>query len=455
MKRHELLYLKKWYDKKNRKPLIIRGARQVGKSTLVRHFAKEMKLDLIEINLELVRLKSLNLLSSSIIFEINQEIESLKNKRITENSLIFFDEIQQAPLLIPLLRYYYEEMPQLSIICAGSLLDFALEDHTFSMPVGRIEFMHLGPLKFSEFLESRKESQQLIDQVNEAFPILKKYQYDQLLKLFKVYLYVGGMPEAIKVYNETHSPNLVRDVHRSIIQTYKNDFAKYSSKKQLPRIEYIFDLLPQHIGKKVQYSKITQEYDARKIKQILNLFKLAKLIHFCYHTNASGLPLSSQKDFNTFKIYFLDIGLLHYMQGLNWREINDYSEISLLTKGLSAEQFAAQHLAYINGCQEEPELFYWLRDKTSGKAELDFLISQSNKIIPIEIKSGKTGTLKSLFHFVNEKKISEAYRFDLKDRSHEKETIEKSFENFLMHNWPLPLIEHLNKMNISQNEETF
>jgi predicted AAA+ superfamily ATPase len=455
MYRNDINSLKQWYQKKNRKPLIIRGARQVGKSTLVRLFAKELNLELIEVNLEVIKLKSLQEIGKSTILEINQELESIKNIKITEKSLIFFDEIQQAPLLIPLLRYYFETMPHISVIAAGSLLDFVLEDHTFSMPVGRIEFLHLGPLKFLEFVASNDENNLLMEQIESSFPSLKSHHYQQLEKLFRIYLFVGGMPEAVRIYNETRSPKQVRDVHRSIIQTYKNDFAKYSNKNQLPRLEIIFDLLPQHFGRKIQYSQIAPEYDARKIKQVLNLLRLAKIIHFCYHTNASGIPLSSQKDPNTFKLYFLDIGLLHYIQGLQWSAIKEYSDRSIITKGLSAEQFAAQHLAYYKGEGEEPELFYWLRDKTTGKAELDFVITKDHLITPIEIKSGKSGTLKSLFQFVNEKNTSEAFRFDLKDRSQKLNIIEQKIERLQLHNWPLPLIEYLNRFWNQSAESDF
>ncbi len=455
MYRNGIDSLKQWYQKKNRKPLIIRGARQVGKSTLVKLFAKELSLELIEINLELIKLKSLREIGESTVQELNQELESLKNIRITEKSLIFFDEIQQAPQLIALLRYYFEMMPHLSVIAAGSLLDFVLEEATFSMPVGRVEFLHLGPLKFLEFVASNEENKVLMEQIESSFPFIKSHHYQQLEKLFRIYLFVGGMPEAVKVYNETHSPKQVRDVHRSIIQTYKNDFAKYSNKNQLPRLEIIFDLLPQHFGRKIQYSQITPEYDARKIKQVLHLFKLAKIIHFCYHTNASGIPLAAQRDPNTFKLYFLDVGLLHYVQGLQWNSIKEYSDKSIITKGLSAEQFAAQHLAYYRGEEEEPELFYWLRDKTSGKAELDFLINKDHDILPIEIKSGKTGTLKSLFQFVSENQCNEAFRFDLKDRGQEQDLIERKIDRLHLHNWPLPLIEYLNRFWNSSIDSDF
>jgi predicted AAA+ superfamily ATPase len=303
-----------------------------------------------------------------------------------------------------MLRNYFEDQPNIPVVCAGSLLDFDLEDHSFSMPVGRVEFLHLGLMTFFEFLENSSKSNILLQQLNDSYPQIKAHQFEQLLNKLKIYFYVGGMPEAIKVYFKTQSPKDVRDVHRSILQTYRNDFSKYGAKNQLPRIETLFDLIPNHIGKKIQYSQMSQEYDARKIKKVLHLLKLARLLHFCYHTQSSGIPLDSQKDLNIFKLYFLDIGLLHNLKGLHWSEVKNFADKNFLTKGVSAEQFVAQHVAHLQGPQEEPTLFYWLRDKEIGKAEVDFVMQIRNKIIPLEVKSGKNGTLKSLQQFVFEKK---------------------------------------------------
>jgi predicted AAA+ superfamily ATPase len=314
------------------------------------------------------------------------------------------------------IRYFFEQRPELAVICAGSLLEFILEDHDFSMPVGRIEFLHLGPMKFSEFLMNGNKSE-LLGQVTENFQNLKSFHYEQLTDQIKKYFFVGGMPEAVQTYFNTHSPISVRDVHHSIISTYKNDFSKYSNKKDLPRIEEIFEALPINLGKKIKYTQFSMELDARKIKKSLHLLGLARLIHFCYHSNSSGIPLSSQKDPNVFKLYFLDVGLMHYLLGLHWKDLNEYDDKSLLTQGLAAEQFVAQHLAYRRGPQDEPELYYWLRDKNAANAEVDFVISKGHSIFPIEVKSGQSGSIKSLIQFIIEKKYLSAYRLDLRDRS--------------------------------------
>ncbi len=464
MRRIQTQYLKEWYLKNNRKPLMVRGARQVGKSTLVRLFAKELNLDLIEINLEKNKLRSLEFQNEKLVVSILQEIESKFNKKIHEKTLIFFDEIQQLPELIPALRFFYEERPDLAVVCAGSLLEFVLEEHEFSMPVGRIEFLYLGPMKFSEFLMNG-EKEELFNQVQNKFPKITSSHYEQLTEQLKKYFFIGGMPEAIKNYYETHSPKAVRDVHHSIIATYKNDFTKYTKNKELPRIEEVFEALPNNFGKKIKYTEISAALDSRKIKRSLHLLALAHLIQICYHSNSSGIPISSQKDINVFKLYFLDIGLLHYMFGLGWSDINNLDNKSLLTQGVSAEQFIAQHLAYRNGPQEAPELYYWLRDKNAANAEVDFIISKGRSIIPIEIKSGKSGSIKSLIQFMGEKKYLEAYRFDLRDRAAFGENFiedikikiadtENKFTEFKLINSHLGLIECLDS-NIHRDDGRF
>ena len=451
MQRNAISHLKAWLKQSHRKPLVIRGARQVGKSTLVRIFAEEAGLELIELNVEKIRLRTLHQEQPNIA-DIISEIESLKNLTLSSNTLIFFDEIQQQPKLFPLLRYFYEDYPKIPVIAAGSLLEFLLEKHEFSMPVGRIEYFHLSPMTFFEFLTALGKTQ-LIKQVRETAPFVKNHLFDQLTEWLKIYFFVGGMPEAVKVFVESKNPRDVRRIQRSIIQTYKDDFLKYSSKAVLPKLDQIFERLPQIIGKKVKYSEISREYQAREIRNALRLLQQARILTFCYHTNASGLPLKAQQDISVFKMYFLDIGLMNYMQEVSWESIQEYTDDSLITKGTIAEQFAAQHLAYISNGIEEPGLFYWLRDKKNENAEIDFIVSLENKIMPIEIKAGRSGKLKSLVQFVEQKKTKEAYRFDLKDRTESELSINEKVSykltspagnkniQFKLHNVHLALIE--------------
>ena len=459
MHRQALSYLDLWFRRSNRKPLIIRGARQVGKSTLVRLFSQNRKLALIEVNLESIRLRSLESDHPSVE-DVLAEIEGKMQIDISEKSILFFDEIQQLPKLLPLLRYFYEERPDIPVVCAGSLLEFTLESHKFSMPVGRIEYFHLSPMTFFEFLEGLNMGK-LLNQLCKSQSILKPHEFELLTKMLLTYFFVGGMPEAVKIYIETKDFKEVRNVHRSIIQTYRDDFPRYSTSSQLPRIEEIFQRLPQVLGQKVKYTEISQDFQSRDIKKVLLLLKQARILHFCYHTNAAALPLSAQSDQTVFKLYFLDVGLFNYMTGASWDSIRQFNDSQLTTKGIIAEQFAAQHLAYLENGLEEPQLFYWLRDKKNENAEVDFVISHLDKITPIEIKSGQSGRLKSLVQFVEKNKTSIAFRFDLKDRSQDKTNVTEKVSHllksekhgkdikkdvkFVLNNWHLGLIECLSQ----------
>lgn len=431
MERKAFKYLEKWYQKEKRKPLILRGARQVGKSTLVRLLAKRLGLQLVEFNFEIEKLKSAQSKigekeMNSFQFEhLIAEIESKKNTHLDKNCLLFFDEIQQQSELIPLLRYFYEKRPDVPLIAAGSLLEFALEKKAYSMPVGRIEYFHLSPMDFEEFLlatgkKKLNEQVNLLFNKNLSYPELfqvnwPSYLGSELTQAVKDYLYVGGMPEAVDVFARTRSPIQVRDVHRSILQTYKDDFSKYATPATTVRLEELFNRLHLFIGKKVKYSELLIETRNREIKSALNLLFKARLLLFCKHTNGSGLPLRSLASDEVFKFYFLDVGLLGYLQGHTWSEIHNFNDLTLLTKGDVAEQFLAQHLAYLDRGFEEPELFYWLRDGKSVNAELDFLFSCESQIYPIEVKAGKSGKMKSLVNFCSERKLKYAFRFDMSE----------------------------------------
>ncbi|MCM2280464.1 MAG: DUF4143 domain-containing protein [Bdellovibrionaceae bacterium] len=421
----------------------------------MRLFAKSAGLNLVEVNLERIRLRSLDS-EKPDVESVIREVEAKLEVGLSSKTLLFFDEIQQQPKLLPVLRYFYEEHAELPVVAAGSLLEFALNAHQFSMPVGRIEYFHLSPMSFFEFLRALGKGR-LSQQVMETAPNLKGHHFEQLTEHLKTYLFTGGMPEAVKIYVETKSYNEVRAVQRSIMQTYRDDFPKYSSHALSPRVDEILSRLPHVLGKKIKYTEISSDYQAREIKKVLALLKNARLIHFCYHTNATGLPLQAQADLEVYKVYFLDVGLLNYMMGVSWESLQTYNDSSLLTKGLVAEQFAAQHLAYSQGGLEEPNLFYWLRDKKTQNAEVDFVLAHQGKVAPVEIKSGQGGKLKSLVQFIAEKKVSSAFRFDLKDRDADRSEIKARVAyrlssspkkvQFVLNNHHLGLIELLNEVS--------
>lgn len=407
MKRYFFDDLEKWLKKKDRQPLIIRGARQVGKSTSVSLFAKEFKLDLIEVNLEKKKIKAVEQ-EDIDLKNVLKEIELYTKKRVGPKSLIFFDEIQESPKLLSLLRYFYEEMPEIKIIAAGSLLELALHDGKISFPVGRVEFLHIGPMTFFEFLEALDEHILLEEIKKEKFStaVVAKSQ-----NLFIEYLQVGGMPKSILTYIETKSLLEVRDVQDQILQTYKNDFPKYAKRISLDRIDKVFNSTFFHLGKKTIFQNIDREAKARDTRKILELFFDAKIFLPVYHAECSGLPLISSMDSSLYKLYFLDVGLLN--SKLQLEDLSSFANVSSASRGILLEQFAAQHLNIFNSYRQEPSLLYWLRDKASNKAEVDFVKQMKNQIVPIEVKSSFNAKAKSLNVFMQEKHVTKAVKLNL------------------------------------------
>ncbi|MCI0516119.1 AAA family ATPase [candidate division KSB1 bacterium] len=413
MKRQAEAVLQQWLENPYRKPLIIRGARQVGKSTLVRNFAQNHRLNLIEINLER-HLELEAIFKSFQIPRIIREIEGLTGKNVTApDSLLFLDEIQAIPSALQALRYFYEDYSQLPVISAGSLLEFALSKHNFSMPVGRIEYLYLAPMSFEEYLfEREKRLLAYLDDFDLANPIPQTV-HSQLVEIQREFLFIGGMPEAILRFLQTKQLNAATRVHQSIIETYQDDFSKYARQSNLMRLQRVFHYVPTAVGEKAKYSNMSRDDKAREIKVAVDLLNKAGLITLVYHSSCAGIPLQAQSDFSKYKLLFLDIGLMNRMCGLDWLALNAMDERKLVNAGSIAEQFIGQHLLYLHGGQESPALHYWVREQKTGNAEVDYVISRGNLILPIEVKAGKSGTLKSLFQFVLDKKTQIALRFDL------------------------------------------
>ncbi|MEN8215221.1 MAG: AAA family ATPase [Pseudomonadota bacterium] len=412
MQRQQLQFIQKWLQNKNRKPLIIRGARQVGKSTLVELFAKQHQQNLFNVNLE--RYPQLSEVFSSLDPEqILQQIEALpRMARMSNDMLLFLDEIQAVPEAIPALRYFYEDRPELPLISAGSLLEFALSEHQFSMPVGRIQYLHLGPMTFTEFLAALGE--------DKLYHFIRHYELGQeigavvhqrLLQLLRSYYFVGGMPEAVAIFADTRSYHEVSEVHNSIIETYREDFPKYTGSRNLNRMLNVFNFVARHVGIKIKYTNISRSDQSITIKKDLELLAMARVISKVVHSHCSGLPLQADIEEKVYKLLFLDVGLMNAICGLNWRNISQLDEMKLINEGAIAEQFIGQHLQASLAETPNRELTYWLREGRSSNAEVDYVIALEGKIIPIEIKSGATGSLKSLHQFMGNKATPVAIRF--------------------------------------------
>ncbi len=413
MYRSAIDYLIKWKLKARRKPLVIRGARQVGKSYLVSIFAEQNFSDFIEINFE----KDPGMISlfSGAPEKIIKLLELKYNKPIDiDNTLLFLDEIQAAPEVFAKLRYFYEDLPGLHIIAAGSLLEFILEDHTFSMPVGRIEYLHLGPMTFEEFLAANGKTM-LNDFIQNYWVSedLPDSVHSDLVSLFKTYLIIGGMPEAVLAYSETNSFHESEIVKASILGTYEDDFNKYSSRVNHMRILNVFKKLPLMVGEKFKYVNVDRNERAQGIENALHMLEMAKITYRVKHSACNGVPLGSQVNTKRFKILFLDVGLMAAACGMSMIDIENADNLMMTNSGSLCEQFAGQHLLYSNECYKKPELYYWVREAKNSSAEVDYIISSGLKIIPIEIKAGKTGRLKSLHQFINEKGVDLAVRINL------------------------------------------
>ncbi|MFV2061869.1 MAG: ATP-binding protein [Gammaproteobacteria bacterium] len=450
MNRNQLKQLEYWLNKPNRKPLIIRGARQVGKSTLVRLFAEHQQCLLAEINLE----RYPDLAATFEQKDVNHIINTLEAipgvNEIKPESLLFLDEIQSIPEVLPILRYFFEDMPQLPVITAGSLLEFVLSEHQFSMPVGRVEYLHMGPMTFTEFLDAIEETK--------LCSIIRNYTigesidpiiHQRLMTLLRTYFYVGGMPEAVNVYADTKRIKDVNEVHNAIIETYRDDFPKYIGSRNQGRIQRIFNFAARNVGKKVKYSHFSRDHQSAVIKTDIELLCLARVISKVVHSHCSGLPLQADSNEKIYKLIFLDIGLMNAISGLGWQNITQLQDGALINEGIMAEQFIGQHLQALLAESPNRELNYWLREGRSSNAEVDYVVALNGRVIPIEVKSGATGSLKSLHQFVGEKLVPSAVRFDASPPStqtvHTKiEKAKKSIEvNYQLLSLPLYLVERL------------
>lgn len=411
IKRQSEQYLSHWFEKARRKPLVMRGARQVGKSTLVRQFAEHNGLVLNEINLEKHLLLD-DVFKSLDMPRILRELDGLLGRNILERgSLLFLDEIQATPHALAALRYFYEERPELPVIAAGSLLEFALANHSFSMPVGRVEYHHISPVSFAEFINFLDPEINPWREAAGRFEDIPDTAHQRLLSRLREYLFVGGMPEAVLEFKETGSLSEVQDVQQSIVETYQDDFSKYAQKAELVRLQRIFGQIPRNIGRKIKYVNLSREERSREIKAGVELLSRAQVCQKVTASSCSGIPLDAGASDDVYKLIFMDVGIVNYLCGGRWNDLSEATAQVLVNEGPLAEQFVGQHLAGLN--RGKPQLNYWIREGRANNAEVDYVIAQGNRILPVEVKAGASGSLKSLQQFVLEKGCNQALRFDL------------------------------------------
>lgn len=394
MKRFIDSQLLAWKGSSRRKPLLLRGARQVGKTYSVKkfasdHFSNHVVVDLekhpdwhkiFETNLEPKRLLA--------------ELELVTGTQIVPGkTLLFMDEIQTCPRALMALRYFYEELPELHVIAAGSLMEFSLSEISF--PVGRVQFLRLYPLSFLEFLWA-VEKKSLADLISKL-PVKQEEApsntiHQLLLEQLKTYLFVGGMPEVVKTYLKKQSFQACFEVQAELIYSYRQDFNKYAPRSNKDCLLHVLKNVLGQVGQQIKYSQLSEGFSNATIKKAFELLCQAELIQKVSATSPGGLPLEAGAQQKRFKALAVDLGLIHASSALVVAQEWSKTPLLSLYHGALAEQFVGQELTFTQG--RTP--YYWSRAAKSSSAEVDYLIQKENQIIPIEVKAGPSGRLKSL-----------------------------------------------------------
>ena len=422
MKRFIDYFLLEWKNNPNHKPLLLRGARQVGKTHAARELGKTF-LNFIEINIE-TDLQARKILEQDLDLEriILQLSELLQKKIIPGTTLLFIDEIQQSPQAITALRYFYEKMPQLHVIAAGSLLDFALEQ--ISVPVGRVSFLYMYPLSFLEFLAALGHASwiEAILTYTPENPMSKSLQ-EKLISILSQYSAIGGMPDAVNEWIKTQSSRSVKTVHSHLLETYQADFGKYSKKYQIKYVELIFLKAMEQLSRKFIFSHVG-EYQKRELSPSLDLLEKAGLLYPVIKSDGQGIPLGAYAEADDFKLIFLDIGLSQKLLGLDIASWIIGPLDSFYNKGEIIEAFIGQELLAYSDPISKEKLYYWRKDSRGSSAEVDYLIQIKDQAIPIEVKAGTSKRIKSMHLFLDShSKSSYGLRFWTGDYAKEERII--------------------------------
>ena len=386
----EKLY--KWKSSTRRKPLIIEGARQVGKTWLMKEFGKQAYADTVYINFDsnsrMADLFSADLDTDRLIMGL----ELYAGRKINpENTLLIFDEVQEVPRALTSLKYFYENAPQYHIVCAGSLLGIALHQGT-SFPVGKVDFLKLYPLSFSEFLMATG---------NERFAeLLKNRDYEMItsfkqtfIDALKHYFFVGGMPEAVQSFAESKDFNEIRAIQKRILAAYEQDFSKHAPNEIVPKIRMLWNSIPSQLArenKKFIYGLVREGGRAREYETAIMWLSDCGLVHKVSRVNAAGIPLKAYEDLKAFKLFIVDVGLLGCMTGLRQRTLLDGDDLFVEFKGALTEQYVCQQLKTI----EDLGVYYYTNDR--GSCEIDFVVDTGEQIVPIEVKAETNLRAKSL-----------------------------------------------------------
>lgn len=414
MKRTVYPEVKAWLADGRRKPLILRGARQVGKTWLVRELAREQRLALLEINLERdpTFAKAFETADPSRVFD---DLALLQDHRAAPaDSLLFVDEIQAAPEVLAKLRWFAEEMPELAVVAAGSLLDFALAEFSQSIPVGRVSYAYLEPLGFPEYLEAHSQ-EPLLERLCAWQPGhgLSPAVHEKALEWFDRYQMVGGMPAVVAADAGGADAKTCRDLQRDLLHTYQDDFTKYAGRTDIRVLRQVLLAVVAALGEKFVYSAVGEGVKLESARRSLEMLAAARLCHLIPHTAANGIPLAAEKNERLRKAALLDVGLAHAL----WNTpalaaFPHWPSLAPAIRGGIGEQMAAQQLHLLSGgFTQAGQLFHWRRE--GGRTgEIDYLLEIQGTILPVEVKGGASGAMKSLHQFMHDKGLPLALRLD-------------------------------------------
>jgi hypothetical protein len=415
LKRTAIEELYKWKNKKARKPLIIRGARQVGKTWLMKEFGANAYEHCVYISFDNNR-QMRELFSADLdVTRLITGIELYAGHKIDpSNTLIIFDEVQEIPQALTSLKYFNENAPQYQIVCAGSLLGIALRGGT-SFPVGKVEFMDLHPLSLMEFMRAMGKEQfaELLEQGDFAMVSTFKQEYIDLLKH---YFYVGGMPEAVAHFSENRDFNEAREIQERILAAYEQDFSKHAPHEIVPRIRMLWNSIPAQLtkeNKKFLYGLVKDGARAREYEHALMWLADCGLVHKVHRASAPSLPLKAYEDLKAFKLFLVDVGLLSCMTRLRQDILLDGSELFKEFKGALTEQYVLQQIKTLRGIAP----YYWTNDRNTS--EVDFLLDTGNHVIPLEVKAEVNLQSKSLKAFADRFKPLVSVRSSMSDYKRE------------------------------------
>lgn len=397
MKRLIDFYLLEWKEQALRKPLLLRGARQVGKTHAVRQLGTTFE-NFVEVNFEANEAARIIVERDFDISRILLQLSQLLQVTIQPGkTLLFFDEVQIAPKAIIALRYFYELMPDLHVVAAGSLLDFAIEQ--VGIPVGRVSTLYMYPVSFLEFLVAVGHTGWAQLLINGQLEQISQPLHEKLLDQVGHYLAIGGMPAAINAWIESKDPRQAKMVHADLIYAYTQDFGKYAKKHQIKYLQLIFIKSIEQLANKFKYSQVG-EYKKRELAPALDLLEKAGLVYKVIKSAGQGIPLGAQADIDDFKILFLDVGLSQALLNLDISGWFVDPLAAFINKGPLVEAFIGQELLAYSDPIKKDVLFYWHKETRGSSAEVDYLIQIKDKVVPLEVKAGASLRIKSLKIFL-------------------------------------------------------